>query len=216
MISGYNQVKVILWDWNGTLLDDVDVCISSMNAMLSSRNKPELTPDRYREVFTFPVINYYRRIGWDMEKESWDDLAMEFIGLYLKKLPQAPLHADAFPVLDYLARKNIRQVIISAMEQNALVESVEQKGIGRFFERVEGIGDHYAFSKADIALKAIQDMNVPPSSACLIGDTLHDLEVAHHITCDCILVANGHQTKERLTAMHDRVVDNLTEIQGFF
>ncbi|MDD5507288.1 MAG: HAD hydrolase-like protein [Bacteroidales bacterium] len=216
MTSENNQVKVILWDWNGTLLDDVEVCIASMNAMLCSRNMPELTLDRYREVFTFPVINYYRRIGWDMDKESWDDLAMEFIGLYLKKLPQAPLHTDAFPVLDYLDGKKIRQVIISAMEQNALMDSVEQKGIGRFFEKVEGIGDHYAFSKADIASRTIRDLNVSPSSACLIGDTLHDLEVAHHISCDCILVANGHQTKERLTAMHGCVIDNLTEIQRFF
>jgi phosphoglycolate phosphatase len=214
--SENNQVKVILWDWNGTLLDDVEACISSMNAMLSSRNMPPLTADRYREVFTFPVIDYYRRIGWDMQKESWDALAMEFISLYLEKLPQAPLHADAFPVLDYLAGKKFRQVIISAMEQNALIDSVGQKGISHFFERIEGIGDHYAFSKADIALKAIQDMNVNPSSAFLIGDTLHDLEVAHLIACDCILVANGHQTKDRLSAMHDRVITDLKEIPRFF
>lgn len=216
MTSENNHIKVILWDWNGTLLDDVEVCIASMNTMLSSRKMPELTIDHYREVFTFPVINYYRRIGWDMEKESWDDLAMEFIGLYLKRLPKAPLHTDVLPVLDYLAGKNIRQVIISAMEQNTLVDSVEQKVLGRFFERVEGIGDHYAYSKADIATRAIREMKVSPSSACLIGDTLHDLEVAQHISCDCILVANGHQTKERLTAMHDRVIDDLKEIPGLF
>lgn len=209
-------VKVILWDWNGTLLDDVEVCMASMNTMLLQRGKPMLSVDQYREVFTFPVIEYYRKIGWDMEKESWDALAMEYIGLYMQKLPSAPLHDEAFAVLEYLSRKGYRQVIISAMEQNALSDSVAQKGIRHFFERIEGLGDHYAFSKADIALRVIHDMNVSPASACLIGDTLHDLEVAEHISCGCILVANGHQSRQRLAAVHDRVISDLTKIRTIF
>ncbi len=216
MIKRTRPVEVILWDWNGTLLDDVEVCMASMNTMLSRRGMPVLSLDHYREVFTFPVINYYRKIGWDIEKESWDALAMEFIGLYMQKLPSAPLHDEAFAVLEYLARREYRQVMISAMEQNALSDSVAQKGIRHFFERIEGLSDHYAFSKADIALRAIHDMNVSPASACLIGDTLHDLEVADHIACDCLLVADGHQSRNRLDAVHDRVISDLKEVRKFF
>ena len=55
------SINVILWDWNGTLLDDVEVCIESMNSMLSKRKKPLLTREHYKEIFTFPVIDYYRK-----------------------------------------------------------------------------------------------------------------------------------------------------------
>lgn len=216
MTSEKKEVRVILWDWNGTLLDDVDVCIESMNTMLSRRNKPLLSREYYREIFTFPVIDYYRRIGWNLEKESWDDVALEYIGLYLKNLPQAPLHKEAMPVLDYLAKCNYRQVIISAMEQASLLDSVRQKGISSFFERIIGLGDHYAHSKTEVALRAMEEIRVSPAAVCLIGDTLHDLEVASHIGCDCILVSAGHQTADRLAEKHNRVIRDLTELKNCF
>jgi len=84
-----NMIKshTIIWDWNGTLLDDMDICISSMNRMLSKRELPELNIDKYRDVFTFPVIDYYKAIGFDFRKEPWDVAAHEFIWLYLEALP---------------------------------------------------------------------------------------------------------------------------------
>jgi len=206
--------QILFWDWNGTLLDDVEVCVASMNTMLSRRNKPLLTTEEYREVFTFPVIDYYRKIGWDLEVESWDSVAFEYIDLYLKNLPQAPLHAATLSILEYFADKNYSQVILSAMEQDALLDSVKQKGISHFFKKIAGLNDHYAFSKADIAIKAMQQMNASPSRVCLIGDTLHDLEVSRQMGCDCILVAAGHQSLQRLSEKHSRVINDLTELKG--
>ncbi len=210
------KTQVIFWDWNGTLLDDVEVCIASMNVMLSVRNKPLLTLERYREVFTFPVIEYYKQIGWDFERESWDSLAFEFIDLYLRNLPKAQLHKAAYSVLGYLAEKNYSQVILSAMEQNALRDSVNQKGISHFFVQIAGIHDHYAFSKADIAIKAMHGMNVYPAQVCLIGDTLHDLEVSRQMGCRCILVAAGHQSLHRLAEEHGTVINDLLELTELF
>ncbi|MBP6978963.1 MAG: HAD family hydrolase [Bacteroidales bacterium] len=210
------EIRVIFWDWNGTLLDDVRVCMAAMNEMLSRRQKPLLTLEHYREVFTFPVIEYYRKIGWDLEVESWDSLAFEFIDLYLKDLPRAPLHRNARASLNYLADKGYRQVILSAMEQNALSNSVRQKGIHPFFDRIAGIDDHFAYSKVKIAQKAIRELDVSPAEVCLIGDTLHDLEVANQMDCKCILVAAGHQSLHRLAQRHNRVINDLSELRDCF
>ncbi|MBK7029079.1 MAG: hypothetical protein IPH45_07645 [Bacteroidales bacterium] len=79
----------IILDWNGTLLDDTAICLDSMNQMLSHRHLPLLTLEKYREVFTFPVIQYYTTIGFDFETEPWDKAAIGFIELYLKPLPLA-------------------------------------------------------------------------------------------------------------------------------
>ena len=62
----------IIWDFNGTVLDDVEAGIRSVNDMLAARGLPVITSvAQYRELFSFPVIDYYRRLGLDVEKEDY-------------------------------------------------------------------------------------------------------------------------------------------------
>ena len=55
----------IIWDWNGTLLNDMELCVHTINEMLQKRNLHELSVDEYKEVFSFPVKDYYQKIGFD-------------------------------------------------------------------------------------------------------------------------------------------------------
>ena len=61
----------IIWDWNGTLVDDAPVFINIMNFFLSQRNLPLITLEDYRRSFVFPVKNYYKNLGFDFSKESF-------------------------------------------------------------------------------------------------------------------------------------------------
>ena len=78
-----NDFEHIIWDWNGTLLDDVDYCRSIINTILIKNNLPQLSFDRYREVFTFPVQDYYKEAGFDFNKVSFE-IINESIALYIK------------------------------------------------------------------------------------------------------------------------------------
>ena len=82
----------IVWDWNGTLLDDRWLTIAVMNRVLARRNMYELTEDRYLQLFTFPVIDYYRRLGFDFEKTSFSELGTEFINEYNTRAFEPQLH----------------------------------------------------------------------------------------------------------------------------
>ena len=68
------DINTIIWDWNGTLLDDVDICIDIINELLSIRNQQPLTRSRYREIFTFPVKDYYSKAGFDFTQEPFDKI----------------------------------------------------------------------------------------------------------------------------------------------
>ena len=71
--------KHIIWDWNGTLLDDAWLCVDIMDSMLKERSLGTLTLDRYQRLFEFPVIDYYRKLGFDFTKESFEKTGTEFI-----------------------------------------------------------------------------------------------------------------------------------------
>ena len=123
------EERTIIWDWNGTLLNDAEVCLTIMNTMLGERNLPAINLDTYKEIFSFPVEEYYKKIGFDFHQEKFEDLSVEFIEAYALKIGSAPMVEGAEQVLGVIASLNKESVILSAMKQDMLHKSVKDKGI---------------------------------------------------------------------------------------
>lgn len=203
---------IIFWDWNGTLLDDVDICIRCINHLLEKRKLPLLSREKYLQIFDFPVKTYYEKAGFNFRKESFDDLAEEFMDWYYEYLPEATLFPKAVDVLTRFKNKGHHQVVLSAMEHESLIKSLEDQGILPFFDEVAGISDIYANGKLESAKKLVQRLDLDGSDKILVGDTLHDLEVANELGIPHFLVADGHQAAARLLAKTNRVTAHLSEL----
>lgn len=208
--------STIIWDFNGTLLNDMQVCIGCMNAMLKERNLPALDLIRYRDIFTFPVRDYYLSLGFDFQKEPFEIPAHQFIDLYRENLHLAPLQTDSADILDYFRRHQIQQVILSAMEQEFLVDTLNSKGILNYFDKVAGITNHLGEGKLEMAKELVKNLDKKPGELCLIGDTVHDYEVARGSGIPCILIANGHQSFERLNQLDCLVLENMESLKSEF
>ena len=206
------NISTIIWDWNGTLLDDLHLSVQIINQLLAKRSLPQLSTERYREVFTFPVKDYYREIGFDFQQEPFEIPAREYIDIYNREVPNCGLQTGATDVLKMLQSRDVRQLLLSAMEHNPLVENVKQNAIYPYFEMIRGLDNHYAASKIENGKQLLREAMVSPGEVLLIGDTIHDFEVAGAIGCHCLLVANGHQSQRRLAETGCRVVDKLTEV----
>ncbi|MGI6343068.1 MAG: HAD family hydrolase [Bacteroidales bacterium] len=204
----------IIWDWNGTLLDDVEISIMCINKMLQKRNLPLLTTDGYRRIFTFPVKEYYEKAGFDFEKEDWTTVAVDYIESYFKEAYSCNLHKHAVEVLEFFRKNNRRQVIISAMQNQALNAMVKDYGISEYFDEILGIQDHYANSKQQIVENFIKRVG-EGNKIIFIGDTLHDAEIARSFGLDAILFSKGHQNYERLQATGFRIINSLMELENY-
>ena len=167
----------------------------------------------YRDIFTFPVKDYYQEAGFDFGKEDFEKPAMEFISLYYKAIHQAKLFSCIESVLTSFQKKGLRQLVLSAMEHDNLVSSLKSKGIFKFFSKVSGMTNHYAHSKLEIGQALLAgETAFEKDEMLIIGDTLHDLEVAKELGVDCVLVARGHQSKERLLKETEMVFDKLADV----
>jgi len=206
------EISTVIWDWNGTLLDDLHLSVRIINQLLEKRSLPALSVDRYREVFTFPVKDYYKEIGFDFEQEPFEIPAREYIDIYNRDVSTCGLQDGAEDVLQRLRSNNVQQLILSAMEQNPLVENVKQNGILPFFETIKGLDNHYAASKLQNGQQLLKQAAISPQEVLLIGDTIHDFEVAEAIGCHCLLVANGHQSHERLASTGCEVINALSDL----
>lgn len=206
----------VLWDWNGTLLDDVDVCIAVENQMRGVRGiHPPLTRAWYREIFGFPVKAFYERAGFRFNQESFEQVAAIYTDAYQRDSEVCALHPGAWEVLGAVQRMGLRQIILSATKQELLVEQMRRYPILHFFEQVLGIDDVYASSKVGLAQGWMRGESVHPGAVVLVGDTLHDYEVAKALGCRCVLIANGHQSHSRLAACGCALVGSVGEVPAW-
>ena len=204
--------KTIIWDWNGTLLNDVDICIECMNTLLEVRKLPLLNHQKYLDIFTFPVREYYISAGFDLHKEDFDIPAHQFIDLYRQQVMRAPLHEDVANVIGELARRGYEQAILSAMERDLLLQTLGDKGIIPLFNRIFGIDNHLGAGKSLAAAELMHTLNCSADDVLIIGDTLHDAEIAGELGTACILVSQGHQSRARLEATGYPVIPRLRDL----
>ena len=209
------KFESIIWDWNGTLLNDLDIAVAIINQLLGDRELKPITHAHYLEVFTFPVRDYYEQIGFDLKNEPFETPAFQFIASYNKAVETCGLHPEAIPVLQQLQNLGCRQFVLSAMEQQQLEKTIADNEISAFFEEICGLNHHFATSKVENGRNLFVRRKLNPELTLLIGDTIHDYEVAQAIGCSCILIANGHQSKKRLLNAGTLVLDNLDEIEFF-
>ena len=211
-IEFISQIRGIIWDWNGTLLNDTILAVESMNSMLCKRGLPGLSVGQYKNVFTFPVKDYYQVIGFDFDQEPFEIPALEFIDRYNQLVWDCSLHENTREVLTHFKNRGMDQYILSAMKQEMLDKCLEYYSISHFFEQVSGLDDHYANSKLDAGRVMLKSLDVEPGELLLIGDTIHDFEVASKLGCSCILVSNGHQSYERLKSTGAQVIEDLAQL----
>lgn len=207
------KYEYIIWDWNGTLLNDVDVNFEILNILLKRRSLPEFGgKEKYLDMFGFPIIDFYEKAGFDLVGERFEDIAREYSHLYDELFPTVELYEKAEEVLRFFFNAGVNQVIVSASQQRLLTHQVTLHGIDHYFDDILGMRDIYGKGKVSIARYWMAQKGLMGRQVLFIGDTLHDKEVADSIGCDCILVADGHNSKERLVSSGATVVDSIEEI----
>lgn len=204
----------VIWDWNGTLLDDAWLCIEAMNLSLAKRALPLLTPDRYQDVFDFPVINYYRKLGFDFERESFETAGAEFMAEYERRRGEARLREGAVSVLQHLRALGKSQSVLSAYPHHTLEQMLRAHRIRDYFDHVIGADNIYAHGKVEQGRMLMRTLGLRPEEVALIGDTTHDFEVGQAMGCRCFLIPAGNHSRRRLEACGVTIIETLSELAG--
>jgi phosphoglycolate phosphatase len=214
-LKNYNH---IIWDWNGTLFDDVELCASIMNILLTKESLPTISVEKYKSIFTFPVIEYYKIAGHKFQKNSFEVIGKQFMDEYEIRKRDCKLYPGVTELLEMLQSEKINQYLLSAYEQNSLNNILDIYGIKNYFNYVVGLDNIYAGGKSHLAENLAMKIrsNGAAGNILLIGDTIHDYEVAREINSDCILLSHGHQDEERLLKLGIPVVKNFEELKNLF
>lgn len=210
------EYEHIIWDWNGTLFDDVELCAGTMNFLLKQESHQTISLKKYKEIFTFPVVDYYKIAGHTFAKNSFKVLGKQFMDEYEKKKSDCTLYPGVIELLEELSNQNFTQHLLSAYEQDSLNKIVQYFGIKNYFKYIVGLDNIYASGKMQLGknLLSLIRKNGENEKILLVGDTTHDFEVAGELEIDCALISHGHQDKERLLKHGVPVFDSFDELKN--
>lgn len=206
------MIKYLIWDFNGTIVNDVDICVDLINNLLKKKGKPPLSKQQYQNVFTFPVIEYYKKAGLIDNDEEFKEVAHEWMNSYYALEHQVSPFANVNSIMQRVQELGIKQGIISASAQDQLERMLEATNLKPYLSDVLGINDIYATSKVHIGQAFIERCPYQPNEILMVGDTLHDKEVALAMGINYVLCAQGHQSYEVLSVNNNHVIKDLAEI----
>ena len=207
------RYKHIVWDWNGTLLDDLWLCIESINFVLESRGMSTVDKESYKSIFTFPVIKYYECLGFDFSKEKFP--IPGFLNYYRNHFKKCNLHQYVHEVLKKNKDNRLTQSILSAGKQDSIMDWVAHHKIDHYFNAIVGIENDAADGKTDAGLNWLSKVDTPKKEILLIGDTVHDSDVAEQMGVHCVLVDIGHVSRERLLKTGRNVFESLDSLNKY-
>lgn len=204
-------MKWIIWDWNGTLFDDAMVAVNALNDILARLGRPALTLEDYQKQMETPVIGFYQKI-FDLHQEPFEALSAEFIENYRRREDEAGLAPGARQCLTHFGQLGYGQAVVSSFEHARLLGYIRRFGLQGYFRQVSGSGDIYGGGKLERARLLLHDVGACAKDTLLIGDTLHDAEVAQALGASCVLIAAGHQRKEDLARSGVLVLESLPHL----
>lgn len=209
------MIKHVVWDWNGTLLDDIAPSIDAINSLLRDRAMQEIAHEDYRERFGFPVRDFYIGLGFDLAREDFAGVSATFIQRYRDRLHLMRLHVGVHDTLQRLRLRGITQHVVSAMEARMLQEMLTHHQIVEHVQHIRGLDHLNATSKIDLGVALVTTLACSPDEVLFVGDTLHDHETAVAMGCRCVLFTGGHQSKQRLQQVGVDVIETLADVERF-
>lgn len=210
------MIDNIFFDFNGTILDDLELTYELLLESLEKYNLPFVSLEQYRNLFCFPVKKYYENVGFDFNKINFNELATDFINQYsIRQEKETRLFENCKEILEKLKNKRFHLYILTATEYNLLVKQLNHLGIYNYFDGLIAANNNLAMGKIDYGKLYIKEHNIDLSKSIMIGDTVHDYEVSKEIGMECLLFTKGHNTKENLSKI-GKTVDSYIDIYDYF
>jgi len=205
----------IIWDWNGTVINDVKLCVRILNEALTYEKLPSITISNCRKNFSFPVNLFYKSLGLPSSGFNYKALNTFFISRYKSDFLECNLHTGVQSILAVINNFGVNQSILSAGKDSDIKEFVNYHDLNKYFSFISGVRNIRAAGKKEIAKTHLDKIALEPNKILLVGDTVHDFEIADYLGIDCILFSNGHNSEDVLLGKTSRVITNYKILESY-
>lgn len=203
----------VVWDWNGTLLADLELVVESVNHVLSHHAAGPIDADDYRNHYQRPVPRLYEGLlGRALERHEFPRLSALYHDHYHAHLHRAPLAASARTTLCALSERGHGQSLLSMWSHERLVTELERRDLTSWFAAVDGAAGAMHGTKREALERHLARVGVRPDEALVVGDALDDADAAGELGARAVLLASGTHHRRDLEARGVPVIDDLAQL----
>ena len=207
----------IFFDFNGTILDDVDLTYKIQSELSLKYHFKNVDKQFYLNNFCFPIKEYYKKIGFDFLKFDYNNLSQDFMKEYLnREEKETHLYKGTKTTLKLLKESGYRLYILSVSHKDNLKMQLRRLGILSLFDDFIGSSDIEGEGKLNLCLEYFKKNKINPGKSIMIGDTVHDYEVAQGAKMSSMLFSSGHNSVALLDETGAKVVKSYHEIEEYF
>lgn len=206
-------MKHIIWDFNGTLLNDTQLSLDVDNNVFEKLGIPAITLDDYRNNMTMPVRDFYSAVGVDYSVHSYETIARLWLDEFNQKAIGVGLVSGALDAIRFFHSQGRSQSVLSASYEPSLRKQCEALGLTPYMTDISGLEDESASKKTEIGRRQLRELGLEGRNVVLIGDMLTDAHLAEDLGADCILVSWGHNDLKRLLSSGLPVARDFGELE---
>ena len=192
----------IVWDWNGTLFDDIEIVVAATNEVFRSYGLAAIDLAAFRAGYTRPIwLMYGRLLGRPLNEGEWERLDLAYHDSYHRLMDDCALATDALDTVAALQAAGHTQSLLSMWDHDELVALVRQLGVDNAFVRVDGLRTRGGGGKTAHLLRHLEA--IAPAidgEVLMVGDTTDDATAAQAAGIRCVLMEDGPHPREALTA----------------
>ena len=202
------MIKNILFDWSGTLADDLRPVLKASNAIFRDFGRKELTLDEFRQHFRLPFAGFYAQFIPEASSEGLETLYDRFFtGMH----GEVELIPGAREMLDFCKATSRRTFLLSTIKTTHFIDQAGRLGVLDAFEHPYT----QVMDKREKIREILRERNLIPSETIFVGDMIHDIETARHGGVMSVAVLTGFDSLEKLApARPDVIVPDLTKLQA--
>jgi phosphoglycolate phosphatase len=201
-------IRNVIFDWSGTLVDDLPAVLGAVNGVLRDAGFPELTRDEFRARFRLPFEEFYGEFPGATSLEELEQRFHRHFDILQSTVTALP-HARGF--LEFCRRRHLRTLVLSTVAEPYYVAQAAVNGFREFIDHpYPGVRD----KRARIG-EILQSLGLDPGETLFVGDMQHDMEAARMGGVRSCAVLTGYNRLEQLRASDpDLIVEHLGELQA--
>lgn len=207
-------MKHIVWDFNGTLLCDLQLSVDADNAVFLQLGLPPITTDTYRRHMTIPVRDFYAALGIDLNVYTYETISRLWLHIFNAGAIDAGLVPGTLSLVRTLYEAGRSQSVLSASYEPSLRAQCDALGLTPFMRAVNGLQNENAERKTAIGMRQLACLGLTGKDAVLVGDTASDAHLAAALGASCVLVSWGHNSTDRLLRCGCPVAETVEQLQS--
>ncbi|GIU27019.1 HAD-IA family hydrolase [Shewanella schlegeliana] len=199
--------ELVIFDWDGTLMDSISKIVTCMQQMAQSLSIATPSELAIRDVIGLSMEEALKTLYPTLPSVDFEPMINSYKEHYLTlNTTPSPLFDGSEELLSQLSANRYRLAVATGKGRNGLNRVLTETGLGHHFESSRCADESKSKPNPDMIHELLDELKVKPHRAIMVGDSLHDLNMANNAGIDAVGVSYGAHSESKLLLAQPKAI----------